>query len=352
MTEPNTVHKISPLPGTVSPPAPGLKVKPEEERSARNAERFRRLAPIQRQAGLLLAIALLVAVFSSQTSAFLTSDNLINILLQGSVTAILAIGQMFVIITAGIDLSMGTMLALGAMISSTLLAHGVPISICLLAGIATGCTAGLTNGLIITRLRITPFIVTLGTTSVFGGLAFLVTNGKILYQLPAPFLDLLAGKIATIPIPVVILAVTAALAVLLLVYTRFGEYCVAIGGNPEVARLCGIKVSAYLIGAYVLSGALAALGGMIMVARLGSADPTVGTDLALPAIAAAVMGGAALKGGEGSVLGAVTGAMLIAALQSGLTLINVQAFYQQLALGFVIIAALALDRLQRRSRAA
>jgi ribose transport system permease protein len=352
MTEPNTVHWMSTAPVPASPSAPGPEVRTEEGRSAGEAERLRWLPPIRRQAGLIIATALLVVIFSSQTSEFLTSGNLINILLQGSVTAILAIGQMFVIITAGIDLSMGTMLALGAMICSTLLARGVPIPICFLAGLATGCIAGLTNGLIITRLRITPFIVTLGTTSVFGGLAFLVTNGTILYQLPGPFLNLLAGNIAAIPIPVIILAVIAILAVLLLVYTRFGEYCVAIGGNPEVARLCGIKVSAYLVGAYVLSGALAALGGMIMVARLGSADPTVGTDLALPAIAAAVMGGAALKGGEGSVFGAVTGAMLIAALQAGLTLINVQAFYQQLALGFVIIAALALDRLQRRSRAA
>lgn len=351
MTEPQTVHSTSTISAPDAPSAPEPKGKTEEEPSPRNAERFGRLAPLQRQAGLLIAIAFVVAIFSSQTSAFLTSDNLINILLQGSVTAILAIGQMFVIITAGIDLSMGTMLALGAMISSNLLVQGVPIPICVLAGIATGCLAGLTNGLIITRLRITPFIVTLGTTSVFGGLAFLVTDGKVLYQLPGPFLDLLAGKVATIPIPVVILAVTAVLAALVLAYTRFGEYCVAIGGNPEVARLCGIKVSGYLLGAYVLSGALAALGGMILVARLGAADPTVGTDLALPAIAAAVMGGAALRGGEGSVFGAVTGAMLIAALQAGLTLINVQAFYQQLALGFVIIAALALDRLQRRSRA-
>jgi ribose transport system permease protein len=350
MTDPHTLSRASTISAPGSPPAPRPQVQPEEERAARRAERFRRLAPIRRQAGLLIAIALLVAIFSSQTSAFLTSDNLINVLLQGSVTAILAIGQMFVIVTAGIDLSMGTMLALGAMITGSLLVQGVPIPICIAAGIATGCIAGLINGLIITRLRITPFIVTLGTTSVFGGLAFLVTNGKILYELPGPFLDLLAGKVASIPIPVVILAVVAVLAVLLLSYTRFGEYCVAIGGNPEVARLSGIKVSAYLIGAYVLSGALSALGGMILVARLGAADPTVGTDLALPAIAAAVMGGAALRGGEGSVFGAVTGAMLIAALQSGLTLINVQAFYQQLALGFVIIAALALDRLQRRSR--
>lgn len=327
-------------------------IRNEEARTARRVQHRRRLNAVRRQSGLVVAILVLVVVFASQTSSFLTSDNIINILLQGSVTAILAIGQMFVIITAGIDLSIGTTLALGAMISSIMLTKGVPVPVCMLVGIMTGCVAGTVNGVIITRLTITPFIVTLGTTSVFGGLAFLVTNGKILYELPGQFSDLLAGKIAAIPIPIFILALVAAVAALVLKYTRFGEYCVAIGGNAEVARLSGIRVFLYTTGAYVVAGGLAALGGLIMVARLGSADPTVGTDLALPAIAAAVMGGAALRGGEGSVFGAVTGAMLIASLQAGLTLINVQAFYQELALGVVIIAALALDRLQRRSRSA
>lgn len=318
---------------------------------ANRSERWRRLEPVRRQAGLIAAIVLLVIIFSSQTSSFLTSDNIINILLQGSVTAILAIGQMYVIVTAGIDLSIGTALSLGAMISSVLLTNGWPIPVAMLAGILVGCTAGAINGLLITRLKITPFIVTLGTMSVFGGLAFLVTNGKILYELPQAYLDALAGKIAGIPIPIVILATVAVAGALLLKYTRFGEYCIAIGGNPDVSRLSGIRVSLFITGAYVLAGGLAALGGMILVARLGSADPSVGRDLMLPAIAAAVMGGASLRGGEGSVFGAVTGALLIAALQSGLTLLNVQAFYQELALGVVIIAALALDRLQARSRA-
>src|SRR3954451_21437011 len=138
MTDPHTLSGASTIPAPGSPPAPRPQVQQEEERAARKAERFRRLAPIRRQAGLLIAIALLVAIFSSQTSAFLTSDNLINVLLQGSVTAILAIGQMFVIVTAGIDLSMGTMLALGAMITGSLLVQGVPIPICIAAGIATG----------------------------------------------------------------------------------------------------------------------------------------------------------------------------------------------------------------------
>lgn len=341
MTEHN-VLKRAPVP----PP-------PQESRNAvgeaRQLWRRPQLEPMRRQTGLIVAIVLLVVIFSTQTSSFLTSDNIINILLQGSVTAILAIGQMYVIVTEGIDLSIGATLALGAMISSVLVTNGVPIPAAILAGILVGCTAGAINGLIITRLKITPFIVTLGTMSVFGGLAFLVTNGRILYELPQPYLDLLGGKVAGIPIPVVILAVVAVAAALLLQYTRFGEYCVAIGSNAEVARLSGIRVSLYVAGAYILAGGLAALGGMILVARLGSADPTVGTDLMLPAIAAAVMGGASLRGGEGSVFGAVTGAMLIAALQSGLTLVNVQAFYQELALGVVIITALALDRLQRRS---
>jgi ribose transport system permease protein len=340
MTEPTLMSAV--------PAAPAVGETTDETRAAHQAERRRRLDPVRRQTGLIVAIVLLTVLFSTQTSAFLTPENLMNVLLQGAVTAILAIGQMYVIVTSGIDLSIGATLALGAMISTVLLTNGVPIPVAMLVGILVGATAGAVNGLIITKLAITPFIVTLGTMSVFGGLAFLVTNGKILYELPQPYLDALAGKMVGIPIPVVILAVVAVVAALLLMYTRFGEYCIAIGGNHEVARLSGIRVSGYITGAYVLAGALAALGGMILVARLGSADPTVGRDLMLPAIAAAVMGGASLRGGEGSVFGAVTGAMLIAALQSGLTLVNVQAFYQELALGVVIIAALALDRLQRR----
>lgn len=320
------------------------------DRAAPNSHITNLLAPILRQRGLLLAIVLLVVIFSVQTPVFLSSNNLLNILLQGSVTALLAIGQMFVIITSGIDLSIGSTLALGAMITGMLLVAGVPLPLAVLAGLAVGAAAGTLNGFLATKFGITPFIVTLGTMSMFAGLAFLTTDGKILYSLPQGYLDAFAGRIAGIPVAVVVLAVVTIISMIVLKYTKFGEYIVAIGGNQEVARLAGIKVSLYVTAAYAVAGMLAVLGGMLLVARLGSADPVVGTDLMLPAIAAAVMGGAALRGGEGSVGGAVLGAMLIAALQNGLTLINVQAYYQQLALGAIILIALILDRVQRRTK--
>lgn len=324
---------------------------PIEPDKAQRQDRIRGiLAPVMRQRGLLLAIILLVVIFSAQVPSFLSSNNILNIVLQGSVTAILAIGQMFVIITSGIDLSIGSILALGAMITGTLLVAGVPIIIAMLAGLITGAAAGTFNGLLVTKLGITPFIVTLGTMSLYGGLAFLTTDGKILYSLPQSFLDALAGRFAGIPIAVWVLLVVTVVSMIVLKYTKFGEYIIAIGGNQEVARLAGIKVSFYVTAAYAVAGVLAVIGGMLLIARLGSADPVVGTDLMLPAIAAAVMGGAALKGGEGSVGGAVLGALLISALQSGLTLMNVQAFYQQLALGAVILIALILDRVQRRTK--
>lgn len=321
------------------------------DRTAPNNSRITNLlAPILRQRGLLLAIVLLVVIFSVQTPVFLSSNNVLNILLQGSVTALLAIGQMFVIITSGIDLSIGSTLALGAMITGMLLVAGVPLPLAILAGLAVGAAAGTLNGFLATKLGITPFIVTLGTMSMFAGLAFLTTDGKILYSLPQGYLDAFAGRIVGIPVAVVVLAVVTIISMIVLKYTKFGEYIVAIGGNQEVAHLAGIKVSLYVTAAYAVAGTLAVLGGMLLVARLGSADPVVGTDLMLPAIAAAVMGGAALRGGEGSVGGAVLGALLIAALQNGLTLINVQAYYQQLALGAIILIALILDRVQRRTK--
>lgn len=324
---------------------------PVEVGHAVRASRVRRwLAPVLRQRGLLLAIVLLVVIFSVQAPSFFSSTNLLNILLQGSVTALLAIGQMFVIVTSGIDLSIGSMLALGAVITGTLLVAGVAMPLAVLAGLLVGAITGTINGLLVTKVGITPFIVTLGTMSMYGGLAFLTTDGKILYTLPQGYLDAFAGHVAGIPIAVVVLAVVTVVGMIVLKYTKFGEYVVAIGGNQEVARLAGIKVAVYVTAAYALAGVLAVLGGMLLVARLGSADPQVGTDLMLPAIAAAVMGGAALRGGAGSVGGAVLGAMLISALQSGLTLINVQAFYQQLALGAVILIALILDRVQRRTK--
>lgn len=300
-----------------------------------------------RQLGIVAALLVTVLVFTLIDRDFFSGYNFVNIILQASITAILAIAETFVIITAGIDLSIGSALALSATVSGLLLLGGFSFPIVILGSLAAGAASGLLNGLIITVTRITPFVVTLGTMSIFSGLALIISGGQTVYGVPPGFSDLLAGAIWHIPTPIVIALLVLVASALVMKTTKLGEYMIAIGGAREVARLAGINVAVFTAAAYVISSMLAAVGGMVTVARLGAADPTLGQDLLLPAVAAAVMGGADLQGGEGSMLGAVIGALLIATLQAGLTFLNVQSFYQQVAIGVVIILALLFNRLQK-----
>jgi ribose transport system permease protein len=307
----------------------------------------RRIFTEWRQAGIVIALFATVLVFTAIDRDFFTGYNLINIGLQAAITAILAIAQTMVIITAGIDLSIGSTVALTAVSSALLMkaGHNVPIS--MLGALATGAVAGLFNGVVITATRITPFVVTLGSMSIFSGMALIIANGQTVYGLPSQFSELLAGSVGPIPTPIIIALIVLVATSIVMKSTKLGEYMIAIGGAPETARLAGINVAVYTVAAYVISSALASVAGMVTIARLGAADPIIGGDLLLPAVAAAVMGGADLKGGEGSMVGAVVGALLIATLQAGLTFLNVQAFYQQVAIGVVIILALVFNRLQR-----
>jgi ribose transport system permease protein len=252
-----------------------------------------------------------------------------------------------VVITAGIDLSIGSALALTAVVVALILKDGYGLPVAILGSLAAGAAAGLLNGVIITVTRITPFVVTLGTMSIFSGLALIVSNGQTVYGLPQSFSDVLAGTVGPVPTPIIIALVVLVITSVIMRSTKLGEYMIAIGGAREVARLAGINVVFYTAASYVMSSMLAAIAGMVTAARLGAADPILGQDLLLPAVAAAVRGGADLMGGEGSMLGAVVGALLIATLQAGLTFLNVQAFYQQVAIGVVIILALLFNRLQK-----
>jgi ribose transport system permease protein len=307
----------------------------------------RQLVTEWRQLGIVIALVVTVIVFTAIDREFFSVYNLVNIVLQSSITAILAIAETFVIITAGIDLSIGSALALSATVAGLLLLGGQSFPVVILGTLAAGAVAGLLNGIIITVTRITPFVVTLGTMSIFSGLALIISGGQTVYGVPKSFNALLAGSIGAFPIPIAIALVVLVAASIVMKRTKLGEYTIAIGGAREVARLAGINVTLYTLAAYVIASMLAALAGMVTVARLGSADPTLGSDLLLPAIAAAVMGGADLMGGEGSMLGAVIGALLISTLQAGLTFLNVQSFYQQVTIGVVIILALLFNRLQR-----
>jgi ribose transport system permease protein len=299
-----------------------------------------------RETGIFAALLATILVFSLLDSSFLSGYNLINIVLQSAVTAILAIAATFVIITAGIDLSIGSMLAVSAVACGLLATHGASYPVTIVGTIGAGLVMGLFNGLIITLSGITPFVVTLGTMSIYAGLALILAGGQTVYGVPAGFNQMLAGAVGIVPIPVIIALAVMLVASFVLRQTKLGEYTIAIGGNREVARLAGINVTGYTTAAYVIAGLLSAIAGMVTVGRLGAADPILGTDLLLPSVAAAVMGGANLMGGEGSMIGAVVGAILIATLQAGLTFMNVQAFYQQVAVGAVIILALLFNRLQ------
>jgi ribose transport system permease protein len=309
--------------------------------------RLRRALTEWRQLGIVAALIATVLVFTAIDHDFFSGYNFINIFLQSSITAILAIAETLVIITAGIDLSIGSALALTAVVAALILKADYALSVAIIGSLAAGAAAGLLNGAIITLTGITPFVVTLGTMSIFSGLALIVSNGQTVYGLPQSFNDLLAGSIGPVPTPIIIALVVLVVTTVIMKSTKLGEYMIAIGGAREVARLAGINVTFYTAAAYVMSSMLAAVAGMVTVARLGAADPILGQDLLLPAVAAAVMGGADLMGGEGSMLGAVVGALLIATLQAGLTFLNVQAFYQQVAIGVVIIVALLFNRLQK-----
>jgi ribose/xylose/arabinose/galactoside ABC-type transport system permease subunit len=249
-----------------------------------------------------------------------------------------------VILTEGIDLSVGSVVALAGVVGADLIASGVPLPVAVLAAVAAGALVGLFNGASIVYLRVAPFIATLATMTAVRGLAYLYTDGVSVGNLPDTFTRWGNGRIGPLPIPVLVAAVVVAGTWLLLSRTVFGRRVYAVGGNEEAARLSGVRVGRIKIGVYTLMGALAALGGVMLAARLGAGDPKAGQLFELTAIAAVVVGGTSLSGGRGTVIGTVLGALIIGVLDNGLVLLDVSAFYQMVVKGLVILAAVALDR--------
>ena len=300
-----------------------------------------------RDMGTLIGLVVLVIVFSSLTSVFLTERNLVNILQQSSINACVAIGMTLVIISGGIDLSVGPVAALAAVLSASLLVGGYPILLALGVALLVGIACGFVNGALIAYFGLQPFIVTLGTLSLYRALALIYTGGSPILGVPNAFRKLFASEIWIFPVPVVVVAVLGVIASVLLAKTPIGEYILAVGGNEEAARISGVPIARTKITAYVISSVLASLGAVILVARLGAAEPTLGNLWELEAIAAAAIGGASLMGGKGSIIGTILGAIVLGAMRNGLTLLNVQAFYQLLATGIIIIVAMLIDRLTR-----
>jgi ribose transport system permease protein len=300
-----------------------------------------------RDLGTLLGLILLALAFGSLTDVFFTQRNIINILQQSSINACLAIGMTLVIISGGIDLSVGATAALSAVLSATLLKAGSPPIVVIGVAILIGAACGFFNGAIITFVGLQPFIVTLGTLSVYRALALIYTGGNPVLALPNEFRQIFTSDLFGLPVPVVIVGVLAVVASVVLAKSPIGEYIFAVGGNEEAARVSGVPIDLTKITAYVVSGVLAALASVILMARLGAAEPTLGNLWELDAIAAAAIGGASLMGGKGSIFGTILGAIVLGAMRNGLTLLNVQAFYQLLATGIIILLAMVVDRLTR-----
>jgi ribose transport system permease protein len=304
----------------------------------------------------LAAAGALIVVFvflSFASPVFLSADNLFNIGVQTSYTAVIAIGITLVIITAGIDLSVGSVAALAGVVGVVLMAKmGVPVVPAIIGGILVGGACGLVNGLLVSVAGLNPFIATLGMLSVARGIVYIPTNAKAVFGTPDSFRLLGQGVIGPIPIPIIVVAVVAVVGYVVLSRTKLGRYAYAMGSNREAARLSGIPIKRYLTAVYVISGALAGFGGMIASSQVASGQPNFGIGLELDAIAAAVIGGASLFGGQGTVVGTLIGAFLIALIRNGSVLLDVNIYYQQVIIGVVIWVAVLWDQYRRRRLAA
>jgi ribose transport system permease protein len=297
-------------------------------------------------AGALIVIFAYLAIASS---SFLTSDNLFNVGAQTAVTAIIAVGMTLVIITAGIDLSVGAVAALAGVFGAQMMSkYGVPTIPAIMLGTAIGGVAGVVNGLLITVTGMAPFIATLGMMSVARGSLDISTNAVAVFGLPDDFQLLGQGQVGPIPIPVIAIVVIAVAGHVVLTRTRLGRYAYAIGSNPEAARLSGIPVGRYLVAVYTICGALAGFGGMIAASRVNSGQPNFGIGLELDVIAAAVIGGASLFGGQGTIAGTLIGAFLIALIRNGSVLLDINIFVQTVVIGVVIWLAVMWDGFRRR----
>ena len=294
----------------------------------------------------LIVLCTLVAVLEPK---FLSTGNLAGVARQTAVIMIMAMGMTIVMISGGIDLSVGSMMALASVAGAFALLTGIPILLGIAVCVVVGALCGLINGAAIATLRIPPFIVTLGAMGIYRGITLLITDGKAVVGLPSNFGYLAEGNLlGLIPVPLVLVLIVALATHFVLVNTRLGRYCYAIGSNLEAARYAGVRVWRYQILFYVILGALTGLAGAIESARLVTGQPTAGEGYELRAIAAVVIGGGSLSGGQGTITGTIIGALIMGVLANGANLLGISSFTQQVVIGAVIVLAVTLDEFQRR----
>jgi ribose transport system permease protein len=303
---------------------------------------------VLREYGIAIAFVVEVLIFSQLSEYFFTTDNILNITLQISIIAIIAVGMTFVILTAGIDLSVGAIVAFTGVITTSVLKIQAPLpvafTLALAAGLVVGALSGAVAGIFITRFNITPFIVTLALMTIWRGAGYMYTDGRPVWGLPDEFSFLGSGRLLSIPVPTLLMVLVYVVAYVVLVHTRFGRHVYAVGGNKEAARLAGISTNSVIMRVYVICGTLSALSGILLASRVNSGQPNAGLSYELDVIAAVVIGGTSLFGGRGTIVGTFIGAMLIGVLRNGLNLMNVGSYVQSVVLGVVILLAVLLDQ--------
>ncbi|WP_347040858.1 ABC transporter permease subunit [Brachybacterium nesterenkovii] len=298
--------------------------------------------------GILFVLIALVLLMAAIAPNFASMDNFWNIARAISINAILAAGMTFVIITAGIDLSVGSTVAVAGVVSVMVAMAGVPAVPAVLIGVAAGAIAGLINGLLVAYMALAAFIVTLASMTFLRGLGYTLTGGQPIVDGNLSFRALGSGSILGVPAPVIAMLIVYVIAWFLLEHTTYGRHVYAVGGNPEAARLAGVDVKAVVASVYVIAGACAGLAGVLFAGRVVSAQPTAGEGYELDAIAAVVLGGTSLAGGKGRIVGTFIGALILGVLTTGLILMNVPFFTQLLVKGIVIVIAVSIDSLKQK----
>lgn len=305
----------------------------------------------KRELVVIVAIAMMTCIFTVLNPIYMTGRNFLSIMQQATINGILAVGMTYAIISGGIDLSIGCTFAIVIVTVGKLTVAGVNPVAAILLGVLLGAAMGMINGLLITKMRLQPFIATLGTMSVYRGIAYVVTGGWPVLNIPDSFRNLLNKRIAAlggVNIYMFLFIAVAVIAGIVLAKTKFGNYIYAVGGNEEAAKLSGVNVDLVKIKAYAVTGICAAVAGMIQLASLGTGEPTAGSGYELDAIAAAAIGGTRMAGGKGTILGTVFGAILLAALKVGLIVLNVDTFWQYIVTGIIIIIAAYFEFIQEK----
>jgi ribose transport system permease protein len=303
-----------------------------------------------RDAGGLIVLLVLFGAMTLASDEFLTTDNLANLSRQVAIFGIIAVGQLLVILTAGIDLSVGSVLGLTGCVTAQLLVEGMPVPLAIVVGLLVGVALGLFNGALVAYGKLPPFIVTLGMLGIARGLVLVLTDASTVQPLPDSFGNIANGDFLGLPNLLWMFLVVVVITAFVLRRTVFGRYIHAVGSNPESARLSGVPVTAVLVSVYSIAGLLAAVGGVLFASRLNAGIPTAGTGYELNAIAACVIGGASLFGAKGGAFGAAAGALIVATLNNGGNLLAVNAFYLQIIIGALILIAVAFDQWQSRAK--